>query len=187
MTIDARAITPAAGGTCSTTGASSATCARATAGCTTASAAPASCASASATRWCSPPTAARRASASTRSRRSRSTTSIPGSSVLSFGTAGCNLACKFCQNWDISKSRDMDRLMDAGLAGGDRARGRSAQRLHERRLHLQRPGDLRRVRDGHRRRLPRARHQDRRRHRRLHARRSRGASSTPRWTPPTST
>jgi pyruvate formate lyase activating enzyme len=37
----------------------------------------------------------------------------PGSSVLSFGTAGCNLACKFCQNWDISKSRDTDRLMDA--------------------------------------------------------------------------
>lgn len=37
----------------------------------------------------------------------------PGSSVLSFGTAGCNLACKFCQNWDISKSRDMDKLMDA--------------------------------------------------------------------------
>ncbi len=37
----------------------------------------------------------------------------PGSSVFSFGTAGCNLACKFCQNWDISKSRDMDSLMDA--------------------------------------------------------------------------
>ena len=37
----------------------------------------------------------------------------PGTSVLSFGTAGCNLACKFCQNWDISKSRDMDRLMDS--------------------------------------------------------------------------
>ncbi len=37
----------------------------------------------------------------------------PGSSVFSFGTAGCNLACKFCQNWDISKSQDMDRLMDA--------------------------------------------------------------------------
>ncbi len=36
----------------------------------------------------------------------------PGSAVLSFGTAGCNLACKFCQNWDISKSRDMDTLMD---------------------------------------------------------------------------
>ena len=38
---------------------------------------------------------------------------LPGSAVLSFGTAGCNLACKFCQNWDISKSRDMDRLMDS--------------------------------------------------------------------------
>ncbi|MBK9574797.1 MAG: AmmeMemoRadiSam system radical SAM enzyme [Rhodoferax sp.] len=36
----------------------------------------------------------------------------PGSSVFSFGTAGCNLACKFCQNWDISKSRDMHSLMD---------------------------------------------------------------------------
>ncbi|MDK9726261.1 MAG: AmmeMemoRadiSam system radical SAM enzyme [Sterolibacteriaceae bacterium MAG5] len=36
----------------------------------------------------------------------------PGSSILSFGTAGCNLACKFCQNWDISKSREMDRLQD---------------------------------------------------------------------------
>jgi len=34
----------------------------------------------------------------------------PGSSVLSFGTAGCNLGCRFCQNWDISKARQMDRL-----------------------------------------------------------------------------
>jgi pyruvate formate lyase activating enzyme len=41
----------------------------------------------------------------------------PGSSVLSFGTAGCNLACKFCQNWDISKSRDMDSLADAASPG----------------------------------------------------------------------
>jgi pyruvate formate lyase activating enzyme len=39
----------------------------------------------------------------------------PGSPVLSFGTAGCNLACKFCQNWDISKSREVDTLSsDAG-------------------------------------------------------------------------
>ena len=37
----------------------------------------------------------------------------PGSSVLSFGTAGCNLACKFCQNWDISKSKDIDTLADS--------------------------------------------------------------------------
>jgi pyruvate formate lyase activating enzyme len=36
----------------------------------------------------------------------------PGSAVLSFGTAGCNLACKFCQNWSISKSRETDTLAD---------------------------------------------------------------------------
>ncbi len=35
---------------------------------------------------------------------------LPGTSVLSLGTAGCNLGCKFCQNWDISKSREMDTL-----------------------------------------------------------------------------
>jgi pyruvate formate lyase activating enzyme len=40
----------------------------------------------------------------------------PGSSVFSFGTAGCNLACKFCQNWDISKSRETDTLMDQASA-----------------------------------------------------------------------
>lgn len=34
----------------------------------------------------------------------------PGTTVLSFGTAGCNLACKFCQNWNISKSREIDAL-----------------------------------------------------------------------------
>ncbi|MBF0288778.1 MAG: AmmeMemoRadiSam system radical SAM enzyme [SAR324 cluster bacterium] len=37
---------------------------------------------------------------------------FPGTPILSFGTAGCNLTCKFCQNWDISKSRETDRLMD---------------------------------------------------------------------------
>jgi pyruvate formate lyase activating enzyme len=36
----------------------------------------------------------------------------PGTSVLSFGTAGCNLGCRFCQNWDISKARAIDRLGD---------------------------------------------------------------------------
>ncbi|MBF0455430.1 MAG: AmmeMemoRadiSam system radical SAM enzyme [Magnetococcales bacterium] len=35
---------------------------------------------------------------------------LPGTPVLSFGTAGCNLTCSFCQNWDISKSREMDKL-----------------------------------------------------------------------------
>jgi pyruvate formate lyase activating enzyme len=37
----------------------------------------------------------------------------PGTSVFSFGTAGCNLACKFCQNWDMSKSREIDTLADS--------------------------------------------------------------------------
>ena len=39
---------------------------------------------------------------------------FPGSAVLSFGTAGCNLTCKFCQNWDISKSREFETLSDEG-------------------------------------------------------------------------
>jgi len=51
----------------------------------------------------------------------------PGSSVFSFGTAGCDLACRFCQNWDISKSRETDRLMDraspARIAGLAREHG----------------------------------------------------------------
>ena len=37
---------------------------------------------------------------------------LPGTPVLSFGTAGCNLGCQFCQNWDISKSREWDTLAD---------------------------------------------------------------------------
>jgi pyruvate formate lyase activating enzyme len=51
---------------------------------------------------------------------------LPGTSVLSFGTAGCNLACRFCQNWDISKSREIDTLSsDASPA----ALAAEAQRL----------------------------------------------------------
>jgi pyruvate formate lyase activating enzyme len=42
---------------------------------------------------------------------------LPGSSILSFGTAGCNLACRFCQNWDISKSKEIDKLADAASPG----------------------------------------------------------------------
>lgn len=37
---------------------------------------------------------------------------FPGTSVLSFGTAGCNLGCRFCQNWNISKASQEDRLSD---------------------------------------------------------------------------
>ena len=43
---------------------------------------------------------------------------LPGSSVLSFGTAGCNLGCKFCQNWDISKAKEWDRLADQASPRG---------------------------------------------------------------------
>jgi pyruvate formate lyase activating enzyme len=43
---------------------------------------------------------------------------LPGTPVLSFGTAGCNLACKFCHNWDISKSREMDTLADHASPDG---------------------------------------------------------------------
>src|SRR5436309_9320569 len=42
---------------------------------------------------------------------------LPGSPVLSFGTAGCNLCCRFCQNWDISKSREIDTLADEASPG----------------------------------------------------------------------
>ena len=48
---------------------------------------------------------------------------LPGTPVLSFGTAGCNLTCRFCQNWDISKSREIDTLADAAPPERDRARG----------------------------------------------------------------
>ena len=50
----------------------------------------------------------------------------PGTAVLSFGTAGCNLACRFCQNWDISKSRQMDTLADAA---NPQTIARAAQKL----------------------------------------------------------
>jgi pyruvate formate lyase activating enzyme len=60
---------------------------------------------------------------------------LPGSRTLSFGTAGCNLACKFCQNHDISKSRDVDRLARRAVTGGHRA-GRRGGRLPLDGLHL---------------------------------------------------
>jgi pyruvate formate lyase activating enzyme len=51
---------------------------------------------------------------------------LPGTPILSFGTAGCNLACKFCQNWDISKSREWDTLADSAQP---ETIARAAQRL----------------------------------------------------------
>jgi pyruvate formate lyase activating enzyme len=51
---------------------------------------------------------------------------LPGTPVLSFGTAGCNLACRFCQNWDMSKSRELDTLADAASPS---ALAQAAERL----------------------------------------------------------
>ncbi len=51
---------------------------------------------------------------------------LPGTATLSFGTAGCNLGCKFCQNWDISKSREFDRLTQEA---SPREIAQAAQRL----------------------------------------------------------
>jgi pyruvate formate lyase activating enzyme len=51
---------------------------------------------------------------------------LPGTAVLSFGTAGCNLGCRFCQNWDISKSREWDTL---AATASPEAIARTAARL----------------------------------------------------------
>jgi pyruvate formate lyase activating enzyme len=51
---------------------------------------------------------------------------LPGTPILSFGTAGCNLACKFCQNWDMSKSREIDTL---AASASPRAIARKAAQL----------------------------------------------------------
>jgi pyruvate formate lyase activating enzyme len=42
---------------------------------------------------------------------------LPGTSVLSFGTEGCNLSCRYCQNWDISKSREVSKLAEEASPG----------------------------------------------------------------------
>ena len=103
-------------GTRSTTAGCSATCARAAASCTRGSAACVSSARARATQivlttygrssgFCVDPI-----------EKKPLNHFLPGTPVLSFGTAGCNLACKFCQNWDISKSREIDTLAGPRLA-----------------------------------------------------------------------
>ena len=92
---------------------------------------------------------------------------LPGSSVFSFGTAGCNLACRFCQNWDISKSKAIDTLADQA---SPETIARTAHELGmpERGVHVQRPDDLPRVRDRCRRGMSRARDQGRGGDRRIH-------------------
>jgi pyruvate formate lyase activating enzyme len=52
---------------------------------------------------------------------------LPGTPILSFGTAGCNLTCKFCQNWGISRSREVDSLSEVA---SPEAIARAAETLH---------------------------------------------------------
>ena len=92
---------------------------------------------------------------------------LPGTPVLSFGTAGCNLTCKFCQNWDISKARALDRIQDLASARRD-CRSGGAKRLPVGRIHLQRSCDLSRICGGRGAGLSRARDQDSGGERRLH-------------------
>ena len=111
---------------------------------------------------------------------------LPGTPVLSFGTAGCNLTCKFCQNWDISKAR-----ASTGCRTSPRRRRSPRRRCdsgcrsvaftyNDPVIFLEYAVD---VAAG----LPRARHQDRGGERRLHLRRAARANSSGTWTPPTST
>ena len=124
-----------------------------------------------------------RASASIRSRRSRSITSIPA-------RASCRSAPRAAISRASSARTGTSRSRARWTGCWTRRRPRRSRRRRaagcERRVHLQRSGDLRRVRDGHRRRVPRARGAARRGDRRLHARRRRAASSTRRWTRRTS-
>ena len=88
---------------------------------------------------------------------------------------GCNLTCRFCQNWDISKARETDTLSRRGVAAGRSPRGRGPAGLPVGGVHLQRPGHLPGIRGRRGRRLPRGGAQDGGGDRRLHLPRSRAA------------
>ena len=81
------------------------------ASCATANRACASYEAARATRWSSPPTAAPAGCVDPVEKKPLNHF-LPGTPIFSFGTAGCNLACRFCQNWDISKSKEIHTLAD---------------------------------------------------------------------------
>ena len=75
---------------------------------------------------------------------------LPGTTAFSIATAGCNVNCKFCQNWDISQSRP-EEVPAQYLPAAERCRIGQPIQLPHHRLHLQRAGDLRRIPDGCRR------------------------------------
>ena len=169
------------------TAASSATCARATAGCTKGSAASASCASAKgdamvlttygrSSGFCIDPI-----------EKKPLNHFYPGHERALVRHGGLQPRAASSARTGTSRSRARWIALDGrGHARGDR-RAPRRRRLPQRRVHLQRSGDLRRVRDGHRRRLPRARASRPSPSPPATSTPSRGASSTRRWTRPTST
>ena len=88
-----------------------------------ATAASASCGRTATARWCSRPTAGAPGFCIDPIEKKPLNHFYPGTSVLSFGTAGCNLGCKFCQNWAISKSREIERLSEEATPEADRRGG----------------------------------------------------------------
>ena len=91
----------------------------------------------------------------------------PGTAVLSFGTPGCNLGCTFCQNWTMSRSRNVEAACQAAEPQAIAAAAQAA-RLPQRGLHLQRSDHLGGIRHRHRPGVPRGGSQDRGGHVRLH-------------------
>ncbi len=73
---------------------------------------------------------------------------LPGTRVFSMGTAGCNMGCFFCQNWDISKSRQ-DQVHSQRVSPEDVPLLAKRTRLRFHRLHLQRADHLGRIRHRH--------------------------------------
>ena len=140
-----------AGGTRSRTGGSSARSARATAGSATGRRASASSARTKAAQLVSLGYGRTTGFAVDPDREEAAQPLLPGTPILSFGTAGCNLGCKFCQNWDISKAQARRRGARRRVTpdAGDRSR-RSRRAAPSVAVHLQRPGDLGRVRHRHR-------------------------------------
>ncbi len=92
---------------------------------------------------------------------------LPGTPVLSFGTAGCNLTCRFLPELGYEQVPRDGHAGGSGVAGGHRRR-RGPARLPQRCLYLQRSGDLSGVRLRHGRGLPGARYPQRCGHRWLH-------------------
>ena len=111
----------------------------------------------------------------------------PAAAFCRSAPPGCNLACKFCQNWDISKSREMDRLMDAPPRPSASRRPHRSTFCASVAFTYNDPVIFAEYAMDAADATPRARRADRGGDGRLHARRRRGASSTRRWMRPTST